>query len=119
MLTHPKVLDRAESANQSERGVAHYIADASRETLMAPFKDFQSAKVGMSVETQCLLAGIETNSLGQYTLARTRIEQAEKLFQTDIQEVLRLHRRKTAAEMRLVLAWRNTKDPPQVLRMVA
>ena len=107
-----EVLDLAESANQSDRGVAHYIADASRDTLMAPFKDWQSAKVGMSVETQRLLAGIGTNSLSKYTLARTRFEQAEKIFLTDAQEVLRLHRQKTAAEMYLCLAWWITKDPP-------
>ena len=116
---HRKVLDLAESGNQSERGVAHYIADASRDTLREPFKGWQNAKLGMGIETQRVLASIGTDALCKYTLARTRFEQAEKQFLDDVQEVLRLRREKTAAETDRCLAWRITKDPPPVLRMVA
>lgn len=109
----------AESGNESDRSVAHYMADASRDTLMAPFKDWHRAKLGMSVETQRFLAGIGTNSLLEYMLGRDRFEKAEQIFLDDVKEVLLMHKQRTAAEMRLTLAWRYPQYPPPVLRMVA
>ena len=46
------------------------------------FKDYQRAKVGTSVETQCLLAGIENNALLEYTLAQTGLNKPKRYSST-------------------------------------
>ena len=113
------VVKLAESGNSLDQGVAYYMAEASRETLAAPFEDYQRIKVGMSVATQRTLAGIPTTTLSDYTLCRERFEKAEKIFQADVQEVLRMHKQRTPTEMRLALSWRYPQYPHPVLRMVA
>ncbi len=114
-----EVMGLAESSSSTDQQVAGYIAEASRDTLAAPYKEWQQAKLEMPMQTQRILANMRIESLVRYILARTWFEQAEQLFLEDVNEVLRMRLQKTPAKMSQDLEWRFTKDPPAVPRIAA
>lgn len=115
--TGEQVMKLAESNEDLDRSVASYIADSAREVLTEPFKQFKSAKLGLSVNDKRALASVPVPQLFRYVMAQLRFDKAELKFPADVNEVLAQHRDLPPERMQLELDWRSVPDAPPPVKL--